>query len=113
MYFRDNFELDAWDEDASYMVIDDMPMDKIPAWKVFLGSMGETVVYDRYRPKRRIYWGPKKCCIILCNPGVDWRYHDIWKKEVEWCEANVEVIEINNLLFTYPYSTCMYPLHSV
>lgn len=99
MYFRENFNIDDWDEEASYVVFDDMPMDKVPGWKVWLGSMGDMVLYDRYRPKMKVCWGPKKCCIILCNPGVDWRYSDIWKKEHEWCEANVDVIEVNNRLY--------------
>ncbi|QCO93519.1 replication-associated protein [Gopherus associated circular DNA virus 5] len=99
MFFRVNFNLDDWDPLATYLVIDDMPMDRVPGWKVLLGSMGDMVLYDRYRAKTRITWGPKKCCIILCNPGVDWRYSEIWKKEAEWCEANVEVVEIDGLLY--------------
>lgn len=61
--------------------------------------MGEFVDTDKYRPKVTLKWGPKKCCIILCNPGVDWRYSDIWKKEASWYETNVEVIEINSNMY--------------
>ena len=99
MFMRENFNLDDWDEDADYIVLDDLPMAKVPGWKVLLGSMGDMVLYDRYRPKKHVRWGPKKCCIILCNPGVDWRFSDIWKKESEWCNINVEVIEINRNLY--------------
>lgn len=99
MFFRENFCLDDWDPEADYVIFDDMKMDQVPGWKVWLGSMGEMVVYDRYRPKTKLKWGPKKCCIILCNNGVDWRYSDIWKKEQEWCEGNVITVEINNKLF--------------
>ncbi len=99
MYFRENFNLDDWDEDASYVVFDDMPMERVPGWKVWLGSMGEMTLYDRYRPKRKLMWGPHKCCIILCNPGVDWRFSETWKGEQEWCRENVEVIEIIQNLY--------------
>lgn len=99
MHFRENFNIDKWDADADYVIFDDLPMDKVPGWKVWLGSMGEMDLYDRYRAKRTVVWGPKKCCIILCNNGVDWRYSDIWAKEREWCEANVEVFEVINKLF--------------
>ncbi|QCO93523.1 replication-associated protein [Gopherus associated circular DNA virus 4] len=99
MYFRENFSLDDWDDDADYVIFDDLPMEKVPGWKVWLGSMGEMVLYDRYRPKMKKYWGPKKCCIILCNPGVDWRYSEIWKGENEWCTINVEVINITQNLY--------------
>lgn len=99
MFFRENFNLDSWDPDASYIVIDDLPMDRVPGWKVLLGGMGDMVLYDRFRPKKDVKWGPKKCCIILCNPGVDWRYSDIWRKESEWCNVNVEVVEITNNMY--------------
>lgn len=99
MFFRENFNLDNWDAEADYIVLDDLPMDKVPGWKVILGSMGDMTLYDRYRPKTEVKWGPKKCCIILCNPGVDWRFSDIWKQEREWCEGNVEVIEIHSVLY--------------
>lgn len=102
MYFRGDFRLSDWDQDASYVIFDDMEMEKIPSWKVWLGSMGEMVLYDRYCPKTRLKWGPKKCCIILCNPGVDWRYSKEWGREREWCEGNIEVISINENLFTNP-----------
>lgn len=99
MFMRENFNLDDWDQDADYVVLDDLPMDKVPGWKVLLGSMGDMVLYDRYRPKKHVRWGPKKCCIILCNPGVDWRYSERWKDEREWCETNVEVIEIKQNMY--------------
>lgn len=99
MFFRENFNLDDWDPEADYVVLDDLPMDRVPGWKVLLGSMGDMVLYDRYRPKKHVKWGPKKCCIILCNRGVDWRFSDTWKNESEWCELNVEVIEITNNLY--------------
>lgn len=99
MFFRENFNLDDWDPDASYIVIDDMQMDRVPGWKVLLGSMGDMVLYDRYRPKKHVRWGPRKCCIILCNPGVDWRYSELWKTESSWCNTNVEVIEVTQNLY--------------
>ncbi|QDJ95247.1 replication-associated protein [Capybara virus 20_cap1_494] len=99
MFMRENFNLDDWDEDADYIVLDDLPMAKVPGWKVLLGSMGDMVLYDRYRPKKHVRWGPKKCCIILCNPGVDWRFSPEWKAESEWCNINVEVIEIQDNLY--------------
>lgn len=99
MYFRENFNLDDWDSQADYVVIDDLPMDRVPGWKVLLGSMGDMVLFDRYRAKTSVKWGPKKCCIILCNPGVDWRYSDVWKKENEWCNVNVEVVAIDRTMY--------------
>lgn len=99
MFFRENFSLDEWDPEADYIVFDDMEMDRVPGWKVILGSMGDMVLYDRYRPKTKVKWGPRKCCIILCNPGVDWRYSETWKKEQEWCNVNVKVVEVTENLY--------------
>lgn len=80
-------------------MFDDIELKFVHGAKSWVGSMGEFVDTDKFRTKRVIKWGPHKCCIILCNPGVDWRFSEEWKKEYEWWETNVEVIEIQNKLF--------------
>lgn len=95
MFFREQYALDNFDRDADYVVFDDLPMERVHGLKCWLGSMGDFHDTDKYRAKTPLKWGPKKCCIILCNPGVDWRCSDIWKKESEWYEVNVECIDIH------------------
>lgn len=99
IHFREQYSLDAYDAEADYVVFDDLPMERVHGIKCWVGSMGEFWDTDKFRPKMKIKWGPKKCCIILCNPGVDWRFSDIWKKESEWYNCNVEVIEINQNMY--------------
>ncbi|QCO93525.1 replication-associated protein [Gopherus associated circular DNA virus 3] len=99
IFFREQYDLEQFDKEADYVVFDDLEIDRVHAIKCWLGSMGEFSDTDKYKPKIRLHWGPYKCCIILCNPGVDWRYSDRWKKEREWFESNVITVEINENLF--------------
>lgn len=99
IFFREQYNLDLYDPEASYVIFDDLPMERVHGLKCWLGSMGAFSDTDKYRPKTNLEWGPKKCCIILCNPGIDWRFSDIWKKEQEWYTCNVEVVEINSNLY--------------
>lgn len=100
IFFRNQYSLDVYDPEASYVVFDDIELQFVHAAKNWIGSMGEFIDTDKFRTKKKLCWGPHKCCIILCNPGVDWRFSEQWKKEREWWETNVEVIEINTNLFT-------------
>lgn len=99
IFFREQYNMDLYDRDASYVIFDDLQMERVHGLKCWLGSMGQFSDVDKYREKTALVWGPKKCCIILCNPGVDWRYNKIWKDETEWYETNVEVIEITRNMF--------------
>lgn len=99
IYFGNNYSLDLWRPEASYVVFDDIELKYVHAYKYWLGSMGEFTDTDKFRAKRTIVWGPFKCCIILCNEGLDWRYTEEWKRERSWFETNVEVIEVRNKLF--------------
>lgn len=101
VYFRNLYDLDAWDPEADYVVFDDINIDFVHAIKCWVGAMGEFVDTDKYRKKKRIRWGPRKCCIILCNEdsGSDWRYSTVWKQNQTWFDENVLVVEINRPLY--------------
>lgn len=95
------YDLAEYDPDASYVVFDDIAIDLVHAVKCWVGSMGQFTDTDKYRKKKRIRWGPKKCTIILCNEdeGSDWRYSDTWKKNRTWFEENITVVELTQPMY--------------
>lgn len=95
------YDLDAFRLSAEYVIFDDIAIEFVHAIKCWVGSMGEFVDTDKYRKKRRIKWGPHKCCIILCNEdqASDWRFSQTWKSNQTWFDENVLVVEINRPLY--------------
>ncbi|QDJ95217.1 replication-associated protein [Capybara virus 5_cap1_460] len=65
MYFCGQFNLDDWNADASYIILDDFNFKFFPQWKSFLGCQKRFVLTDKYRKKRTVSWG--KPCIVLGN----------------------------------------------
>lgn len=60
------FNLNEWDNEAEYLVIDDFDFDFFPGMrKALWGSQKEFTATDKFKRKRRIEWG--KPMIWLCN----------------------------------------------
>lgn len=90
------YDLDEWRIDADYVVFDDIPLKHVHAAKMWLSAQGVFTDTDKYRKKRRISWGPKKCCIVLCNRGraSDWRFSEEWQNDHEWFQDACTIVEL-------------------
>nr|QJB18576.1 MAG: replication-associated protein [Genomoviridae sp.] len=97
IFFRNMYDLDEWRPDADYVVFDDIPLKHVHAAKMWLSAQGVFTDTDKYRKKRRISWGPKKCCIVLCNRGraSDWRFSEEWQNDSEWFLDACTVVELH------------------
>lgn len=73
IFWRQSTNLDTWDPDAKYIIIDDIDWKFLPNKKCWLTAMGDMTVTDRYRSKRDIT--NYKPCIYLCNEDQDPRLH--------------------------------------
>nr|WAE42591.1 MAG: replication associated protein [Cressdnaviricota sp.] len=65
MYFRGMINLDKWDPEARYIVIDDIDFKFIPGPKAWLTCNGEVEVTDKYKRKRTVTMD--KAVIYLTN----------------------------------------------
>lgn len=64
------FNLDKWDNDAEYLVLDDIGMQYIGGHrKALWGAQKEIVLTDKYRKKRSVKWN--KPMIFLGNASDD------------------------------------------
>lgn len=90
------YDLAEWDPEKDYVVFDDIWIDLVHAVKCWVGAMGVFTDTDKYIKKKRIKWGPKKCCIILCNRGSksDWRYSEVWKNDQDWFDESIKVVDL-------------------
>lgn len=102
------FNLDAWDEEAKYLILDDISFKHIGGHrKTLWGAQKEVVLTDKFRRKRSYKWG--KPMIFLCNRSDDFRYlmDDnrrnpslyLTDSEMDWYLANSVVVEIDNKMY--------------
>ena len=104
IYMCGLFNLSAWDNEAEYLVIDDISFEFMGgSRKALWGSQRELTLTDKFCRKRSIRWG--KPMIVLCNPEDDYRYlyvkghkylNDV---EVEYYTENSVIVEVRNKLF--------------
>lgn len=90
------FNIDVWNSDAEYIVIDDIDWEYIPCKKALFGAQLEFTITDKYRKKRRVKWG--KPCILLANEDGD-PYEKMSQKEKKWYDENVTLCYVNNKLY--------------
>ena len=97
MYFNNLINLDDWNEDADYIVLDDFPTDfpkYFPCWKCFFGGQREFTLTDKYRGKKTVHWG--KPMIWLSNESV---YTHLNAEQSDFIRRNCTVICLNEKLF--------------
>jgi len=89
------FNVDEWDSDAKYIVLDDIDIRFFNMWRCFLGCQRQFTVTDKYRKKRTVTWG--KPTIWLCNESGDPRRH--LPGDRDWLLGNVVFVELVKPLF--------------
>lgn len=91
------YNVDDLDLDADYIVCDDIPYERFPAFKAIVGCQNSFVLTDRYRKKITIEnWD--KPLIICINPDMD--YEDKMDFNLKrWFRFNVFKCEINESMF--------------
>nr|WAE42567.1 MAG: replication associated protein [Cressdnaviricota sp.] len=94
IYWNNQYNLDDWNPDAEYLVIDDIDWKYVPAKKALLGAQLTFTLTDKYRKKVTLNWG--KPVIYLCNKDMD-VYHTC--DESDWLRDNCTYIFILNKLF--------------
>lgn len=92
MYWRGSSNVTKWDQDAKYLIFDDIEWKFIPQKKSLLTCMGDATVTDKYRGKKDIK--VDKIAIVLCNEfDVDLiEESSYWKK-------NLCVVHVSEPLF--------------
>jgi len=96
MYFCGNFNLDDWDDEAKFIILDDIDISFFPRWKEFLGCQKQFVLTDKYRRKRTVHWG--RPCVWLCNADLDPR-RTLSRVANEWLSINVFIYESDEKLY--------------
>jgi len=104
IYMCGLFNLAKWDNEAQYLVIDDISFPLIGGGrKALWGSQKELTLTDKFARKRAVKWG--KPMIFLCNGDNDFRYmmHKGHKYldavEVEYYEANAVIVEVSDRFY--------------
>lgn len=89
--------LDEINNDCDYIVFDDIPYERFPAFKAFIGCQKEFVLTDKYRKKIKIQnWA--KPCIVCLNDDMD--YRAVMNLDLrEWFLNNVIIVNINKPLY--------------
>ena len=99
------FDYDQWDDEADYLVLDDIPFDFFHGMRKSLwGSQLQLVITGKYRKPRSVRWG--KPMIWLCNEGQDFitlrdkrgeLYLDY--AECDWYKKNATIVDVQNKLY--------------
>jgi len=96
MYFNGMFNLDSWDPDAKFIILDDMPLRFIKNPKGFLGAQAEFEITDKYRSKMNVKWG--KPCIYLSNTELANQDLTGTDMDLNWLRVNtIEVILLDGV----------------
>jgi len=87
-------DLALFDEEAKYLVADDIPFQFFPNKKQWFGAQLEFTATDKYFRKKTLKWG--KPLIFICNPDEDPSHTHLWST---WFDMNCIRIEITESLF--------------
>jgi len=87
-------DLALFDEEAAYLVADDIPFQFFPNKKQWFGAQIEFTATDKYSRKKTIRWG--KPLIFICNPEDDPSITPFWS---HWFDDNTIRVEITDSLF--------------
>lgn len=86
--------IDKWDKEAKYVIMDDIEFEFMPNKKQWWGAQREFEMTDKYRKKITIQFG--KPLLFLCNPDQDPRSSRSWS---QWYLDNSVIIELETSLF--------------
>lgn len=98
------FNLNVWDDDAQYLVLDDIGFEYIGGFrKALWGAQKELTLSDKFLRKRSVKWN--KPTIFIGNEGDDMRLLPCDGKVLknladrEWYCENAVFVEVRNPLF--------------
>lgn len=97
MYFNNLLNLDDWDENADYIILDDFSPDItkfLPSWKCFFGGQKQFTLTDKYRGKRTVHWG--KPMIWLSNEDI---FKTLNFEQIDFIKKNCTCIVLMNKLY--------------
>lgn len=106
-YFGGLFSLDEpITEETQYAIFDDFGGLKfLPTFKFWLGHQKEFYVTDKYKGKKKVYWGKPSIWLSNENPLDEFGLKDT---DIEWLRGNCDIIYVDEPLFishassTYP-----------
>jgi len=92
MYFNNmcNFKSD-WDDNATYLILDDIEWQYVPNKRGFFGGQKSFVITGKYMKMKTVQWN--KICIYLCNSLPN------FGEDSDWFETNCYIINLNNKLY--------------
>ena len=91
MFWRGNVNYGGWDQDAKYIVIDDIPWQFIPQKKSILTAMGDITLTDKYVKKIDVL--NDKPAIVCTNETPD------FGEERAYWERNTTLVFLEGVLF--------------
>lgn len=90
------FNLENLKEDATYGVLDDIPVELFKyQYKQFIGCQKNFTVSDKYKRKQNFKWG--KPVIYLCNNKEYEKMETEW--DMEWIRGNSEIVILERQLY--------------
>lgn len=94
IFWRGAINIDKWEDDAKYIVIDDIEWQFIPNKKQLMTAMGECELTDKYRAKRTLI--NFKPCILCCNYNP---FAFMTAEEDEYWRENAVHVVLENRLY--------------
>nr|WAE42581.1 MAG: replication associated protein [Cressdnaviricota sp.] len=95
VYWNGMCNLAVWDDEATYLVIDDVPWEFVWSIKALFGAQQEFTLTDKYARKKQICnWNNP--VIYLCNEDMD-VYHTC--KETSWLRDNCVYFKTTNKFY--------------
>lgn len=88
--------LDDWNDDARYIILDDFDIKFFPQWKSFFGAQKSFVLTDKYRKKRTVSWG--RPLIWVCNSDGHPK-RTLSGAQLGWLALNSITVELCDPLF--------------
>ena len=85
-------------DDKDFIILDDIPWERFPAYKAILGCQREFTLTDKYHRKVALRnWNLP--CLVLWNEDM---YPEEWcsnKNLIDWLAENVEIVRLNKKLY--------------
>lgn len=110
IYMCGLWDLSLWDNDAEYLIIDDISFEYWQGGrKTLWGSQKQVTLTDKFARKKTVAWG--KPLIYLCNSDQDWRYLRAGRsrdrllltpEEIDYYEQNSVIVELPNIKLWEP-----------